>query len=162
VSRIFKHSNIEDAPNRFAKSYVKFASDLRQEFNRPEATSPEVSCTVSDEKFSLKYLRKIIVDPYVVNGQELTETVKDYLDAPLRYVVSARAYRDRRQDLIQELAELLVHRIVSAPAIANDDNNSEELRHWAAGLVRGDLGWLFDRFARYLRTGTLLELYNED
>ena len=40
----------------------------------------------------------------------------------------------------------------------DNQNNSENIRDWARRIQNGNVTFFYNRFARYLRTGTLLEL----
>jgi hypothetical protein len=162
VDRIFTYS-IENAPSDYAKAYVKFDRALRTEFGNDQAKSPEVSCTVNNERFSFNHLAKIEIDPYVVNGQNLFDKVRDLKQRyDLNGAVWKRFYKEGRLEIEQELADLLLQKVFPINEIAQSERASEVLRDWASRVIRGQIDWQFDRFARYLRIGTILELYNEN
>ncbi|MEQ9482383.1 hypothetical protein [Coleofasciculus sp. F4-SAH-05] len=101
IDRIFQHP-IDEAPNEFAKANIKFSKQLKKDFDDPQATSPEVSFTVENEKISFRHLDKIRVDPYIVNGKKLKEKIENLkqtylLNAP----IWERRYSEGRQEIQQ-------------------------------------------------------------
>ncbi len=164
VNKIFSYENIEEAPNEYAKAYIKRKEELQQTFGDPQAMTPEVSCIVENERLSFANLEKIIVDPYVINGQNLCEKIKRIkIDNQLNGVVWSRLYKrdEARMEMKQELANLLVESFVSIPQLIQNQNISDELKDYAERIQRGEMTFFYNRFAKYLRTGTLLELHNE-
>lgn len=161
VNRIFEYS-VEEAPNAYAKAYIKFAAALKKEFDAPQAMSPEVSCAVQSEKLSFKHLAKIIVDSYTIGGQNLIGKVRGLKQAHrLKSVVGDRRYSEGRREIKQELANLLLQQLMTLDEIIQNDQVSESLKDWAVRVTKGGISWQYDRFARYLRSGTILELNNE-
>lgn len=162
INRLFKYPRVEDAPTEYARAYIKYASELKAEFNNPHATSPEVSCTVNDERFSLKYLEKIIVDSYTVCAQDLFVKIERLKRAyRLESVVWERKYNEGRREIKQELGNLLLQQHFTLDEIIHNESNSEALRDWASRVNKGGISWQYDRFAKYLRSGTIIELQNE-
>lgn len=168
MNRIFRYENIEDAPTDYEKSYVAFTDALKERFPNHNAKAPEVSCATENEVLSFKQLRKIIVDPYVINGHSLVEKVK-----ALKSKHALNGYCDKRKykldgnkfEIMQELANLLLQEgLVPATTIPqiikNQDTHSEDLRAWAARIQTGKVTFHYDRFIKYLHSGTLLELSN--
>jgi len=124
----------------------------------------EVSCIVENERLSFAHLDKIIVDPYVINGQILRDKINTIKrNNHLNGVVWARLYKreETRMEMKQELANLLVESFVSIPQLIQNQNISAELKDYAERIQRGEMTFFYNRFAKYLRTGTLLELHNE-
>jgi hypothetical protein len=162
VDRVFTH-RIEDAPYDKAKAFVKFRPALAKEFGYPQAAAPEVSCTVGNEILSFNHLSKVTVDPYVINGQNLTDKVRSLKqEYQLSHVIWERQYSEGRLEIKQELADLLLQGLVTANEIVDNQLVSEPLRDWATRIIRGNITWEYERFARYLRTGTILELAGEN
>ncbi len=166
VNRIYKYVNLEEIPagNLYAKSYIKYSDELQREFDDPEAMTPEISCIVENERFSFEHLFRIIVDPYVINNINLKDQVNQIKRRNgLNGVVWARLYKkdEHRMEMKQELANLFLEQVTTIPQIINNDANSEDLKDWATRLQKGHITWLYDRFARYLRAGTILELNSE-
>ena len=161
IDRIFQHS-IDEAPNEFAKANIKFSKQLQNDFDDPQATSPEVSLTVEDEKISFRHLDKIIVDPYIVSEKKLKDKIENLkqtylLNAP----IWERRYSEGRQKIQQELVDLLLHKTVTIEEIIQTEKTSQELKDWARRVNKGGINWQYDRFAEYLRLGTIMELNNE-
>lgn len=166
VNRIYKYVNLDEIPagNLYAKSYIKFSDELQKEFDDTEAMTPEISCIVETERFSFAHLFRIIVDPYVINSINLKDQVNHIKQRNgLNGVVWARLYKngEHRMEMKQDLANLLLEHVTTIPQIINNEANSEDLKDWATRMQRGHITWLYDRFARYLRAGTILELNNE-
>jgi len=161
INRIFQYS-IEGAPNEYAKAYIKYSQDLKRDFNNLQAMTPEVSCTINNERFSFNSIEKIIVDPYIISGRNLLDKVRNlHREYQLGGVIWQRLYDFNREQMIQELANLLFQRYVAIGDIARNEGNSENLRDWARRIISGGIGWQYERCARYLRSGTILELHNE-
>lgn len=161
IDRIFQYK-IEDAPNNYAKYYIKFSDALKQEFNDPQAISPEVSCSVPNEKLSFNHLEKIIVDSYTFNQKMLLISVARWSHQyKLQCAIEERRYSKGKREIKRELANLLLHDFIPIRTIATLPNISESLKDWANRILRGEIDWQYDRFARYLRSGTILELNNE-
>jgi len=164
VNRIFEYENVEEAPNEYSRSYVAFAGTLRERFNDNNAMTPEVSCGVENEKLSFNQLFRIVVDPYVINNQSLSAKVRSLRNQyGLNGVVWERLYRqgENRIEMKQELANILLQEFVTIPQIIQNEDNSEDLRDWAKRIQRGNMTFFYNRFGRYLRTGTVFELNDE-
>lgn len=162
VNRIFKYEDTNQAPNDYAKAYIKYQQALRETFGDPNAMTPEVSCIVTNERFSFNHLFRIIVDPYIINSQDLKEKVLSLkIQHRLNGVVRKRLYREGRMEMKQELANILLENFISIPELINAQNISDNLRDYATRIQRGEMTFFYNRFAKYLRTGTLLELNNE-
>jgi len=159
VDRIFEHT-IEEAPTHYAKAYIKYSNALKKEFNNDQAMTPEISCVVQNEKLSFRYLNRILVDAYTIRGQPLIDMVKKlHREYSLNGNVLERRYAEGRREIKQELATLLLQGNMNISEIINNEAISIGLKDWANRLIRGNIVWQYDRFARYLRSGTLLELY---
>lgn len=162
VKRIFLYEKIEDAPNEYARAYIKYAPQLRVEFNDSEARSPEVSCIVENEIFSFTHLNSILIDPYVINDQRLLQKVNQIKNRKgLNGWINPRNYLEGRHEIKQELANLLLQDFISIPQIIQNKNCSKNLRDWATRIQRANMMFYYTRFARYLQTGTILELNEE-
>jgi len=162
VNRIYEYEDILEAPNHYAKAYIKYSDSLQETFNDPEAMTPEVSCIVENERLSFAQLWGIKVDGYTINGQNLYQKVIQIKsNSNLNGWTTLRRYAEGRQEIKQELAELLLQDFISIPQIIQRENISENLRDWATRIQAGNMIFFYNRFASYLRTGTILEL-NED
>lgn len=164
VNRIFEYENVVDAPNQYARAYVAFSGTLRDRFNNNNAMTPEVSCAVENEILSFNQLLRIIIDPYVINNQSLAAKVRSLKNQyGLNGVVWERLYRqgENRLEMKQELANILLHEFVAIQQIIQNEDNSENLRDWATRIEKGNMTFFYNRFTRYLMTGTILELNDE-
>lgn len=169
VNRIFKHEDIEDAPEN-EKHYIAYSAILKERFNNDDATTPEVSCIVKNELFSFDQLDEIIVDPYTINNQSLIMKVRDLKkENGLIGDIQKRKYQwhEKRFEMKQELVNLLLKDYllskdcVTIPQIIKNNDNSKDLKDWAERIKRGNMEYMYDRFVNYLRRGTIIELYKE-
>lgn len=162
VNRIFKYENIEEASNEYAKAYIKYSAELQDEFNDPRAKTPEVSCIAENERLSFTHLYGINIDPYIINNLNLFQKVRQIKNNNgLNGWITARRYYEGRLEIKQELANILLQDFISIPQIIQNEDCSENLQDWATRIQTGNMVFSYNRFARYLRTGTILEL-NED
>ncbi len=74
IDRVFYYPRNTPFPNSVQ---VKSQSLLAKEFTKSKPQSPEVSCSVSNQMLSAKYIIVAWVDPYVLNGQRLLDRVID-------------------------------------------------------------------------------------
>lgn len=158
INNIFEYPNIADAPGKWDKSHVAFRSTLQERFGDKKASSPELSCSGQNELFELKYLYKIIVDAYRIDGVSLYEKVNDVKrENNIGGQLKIRSYKEGRKEIKQELANLLVNEFVT-PKQITDSDVSGDLKDWANRIIRGQMKFFYNRFAKYLRNGTLLEI----
>ena len=163
VDRLFAHP--ADDPDVPRRGWVKFSSQLHQDFadlyaswgHAPSTMTPEVSCTVAEERLSLAHLDHIIVERYCVDDRLLFKHVCEAAyPGGLEVEILERRYADGRRDILHDLSWILRDRVVGAGEISAMSDASPRTRHWANLLVDGDLEWQYERFAKYLREGTLL------
>jgi hypothetical protein len=105
-----------------------------------------------------------MIDPYVINDQNLLQKVRQIKNRNgLNGWINPRKYSERRRlEIKQELANLLLQDFISIPQIIQDENCSENLRDWATRIQKcANMIFYYTRFAKYLRTGTILELNEE-
>ena len=168
VARLF--ANDYDPNQQYSNAYIKFSEGLRREFPdrvKPATVAgwttinPEVSCTVKTGCLSFSELSRIVVDQYELDGVRLIDLVRlDLRNFGLQAGIQSRWYRGDmgRQQILSDLARVLS----AGPANVNEflaiADLSEQSASWGRRVVRGNLSWLFERFARYLRTGTLAEM----
>ncbi|MGA7668799.1 MAG: hypothetical protein WBW04_00155 [Nitrolancea sp.] len=152
VERLFLNSD--------GGAYVKYASELRKEFCLEDAHDPEVSCSVGSGRLSIEHTSLIRVDPCVAQHASLLDRVMGFLDYQgYDCHVSKRSYKQGRQELLSELiAVLLNDPPPSFEELTRLENCSNALREWTEVLRDRKLGWNFDRYAQYLRSGTLIPL----
>ena len=118
---------------------------------------PEVSCTLGEERLPLAHLDHIVVERYCVDDRLLFKHVCEAAyPGGLEVEILERRYADGRRDILHDLSWILRDRVVGAGEISAMSDASPRTRHWANLLVDGDLEWQYERFAKYLREGTLL------
>lgn len=159
VNKIFHYENIFDAPYYNNRSYIKWKSDLQKTFGINEVSAPEVSCIVESEVLSFESLDEIIVDPYVVNEISLVNSIVD-LTHEMGIRIMPRKYKNGRLEIIRHIAQMLNDRVVDINSLINQES-SLETKEYALKLHNGKMHFHYDRFSKYLREGTILELYRE-
>lgn len=169
VSRIFKYK-LDEADEQWKKYALKNSEDLKREFHYSGTgtLNPEVSLTVKNESLIFgEHIEKIIVDKYAVNEITLIDEVKKHLrnnadKSFKRLAVYPREYKDEeRINTLNELFKLLIERPISISDILGDRNISDSLKDWCRRIEKGKIGWQFNRYAKYLRIGTALELISD-
>lgn len=156
INRIFAHP--ANHPENRKRAWVKYKSALREEFQCSKPCDPDISCTVAGGKLSLKYLKRVLIDPYVVAGKPLRNWVAKTFPPELDDLFQERT--SARKLLYNELANLIIDGISDIGELSQSSYMSEELSKWAQAIECNNLGWQFRRFANYLRNGTLLEIHN--
>ncbi len=103
----------------------------------------------------MKYVTRILVDPYEIAGKPLQKWVDDLIPDKSFSIQKRYSYRNA---LYNELASLISKGISSCRDLTQISCVSEELKEWIQGIQGKDLGWQFERFATYLYNGTLVPL----
>jgi hypothetical protein len=154
VDRLFAYPVEDDYPR---SSWPKYQDALRKEFQCTKVCDPDISCTVIGAKLSLKQMNGILVDPYTIGGKPLRMSVADLVSRRnLRVSVQERS--SKRKFLYNELICLIERDVPSCFDLSQSPDVSEGLRSWAQSLINLKLDYQFNRFASYLRDGTLLQL----
>jgi hypothetical protein len=168
VDRIF--TNTYDPDETYTNAYLKRSEELRAEFGARVGTAasagwrtlnPEVSCTVSDELIGFEHLIYVIVDSYTKDGTRLIDLVSAALNEhAVNTRVLARNYRvgANRERILQDLLRSFDNGPISLQQFAGKSYLAPESREWADRVRSRNLGWQFDRYARYLYEGTLSEM----
>ncbi len=158
VDRIFTHS-IDSAPNIYAKAYIKYSNELKKEFNDNSAMNPEISCLVDNQRLSLVHTERIVVDRYIIEGRLLLNYVSRLIRDNLRQLIyERRPYKDERITIKKEILLLLREEIPSLINLIENQLLSNCTIDWANRMRVGGIEWQYQRFARYLREGTLLHI----
>ena len=153
IDRLFLHpNNVLSSPKR---RMIKFGDRLRAEFENPNAQTPEISCTVSSDVVSMQRIKFVRVDPYVVNNQRLRNWAdKIKQEYNVRFPIYERnRFQNSRGLLYNQIAERISEGFPSLSPIVQDSTCSPLLREWAEQITH--LEWQFQRYAKYLRDGTL-------
>lgn len=171
VARLFV--NEFDPNERYANTHVKYSDALRQEFAdrvKPATVAgwgtlnPELSCTVGIGRLSFAKLYRVVVDKYETNDLALADVVtRDMRAAGIQAPVLLREYRPAggRERILGDLTRVLSARPMTIDAFLAAADLSEEALEWGRRVLRGNLGWMFERFATYLHGGTLAALRQE-
>lgn len=148
VNKLFIHP-CDGTPK---SSWLKSTADLKKIFTQiPVKGSPEVSCTVETRLIKLDYLTSVVVDPLKYNGRDLVEVVTEYLqghDKILGTMVTRTTHQSERYNA-------LIKAVAEGVAGIEELTKISELSEWASSVSDIGLGWQVDRFATYLREGTL-------
>jgi hypothetical protein len=138
-------------------SWPKYQDALRKEFQCTKVCDPDISCTVIGTKLSLRHVSRIVVDPYVIGGKPLRISVIEQVSrSGLQFSVQERS--STRKVHYNELIYLIARDIPSCFDLSQSPDVSKGLRLWAQGLSNQKLDYQFNRFANYLRDGTLRQL----
>lgn len=155
IDRLFLYQN--DVFPHSKRHLIKFGENLQDEFEDPSAQTPEVSCTASKGILPIQSVKLVRVDPYVVNNQKLLNQVNEI---KRKYsftfpVYERNRFQNSRRIIYNEITNQIGEEIPSLYTITQDDTCSQLLREWARQILDGDLEWQFERYAMYLRDGTL-------
>ena len=158
IDRVFYHPRHTPFPNSIQ---VKSQSSLAKEFRRTRPQSPEISCSVSNQVLSAKYIIVAWVDPYVLNGQRLLDRVSNVVKnrKEFNFQIKSRSCRESsRIHLYSEIAECIHVEIPSLQELVQDSMLSSTLRKYAQQVLENpnpDAKRQFNRYAKYLLHGTL-------
>ncbi len=168
VGRLF--TNEFDPNGGYANTYIKYSDELRQTFKdrvKPAATpgwstlNPEISCTAQGGKLSFSQLCRVIVDGYCIEETSLLDFVtRDFREAGVPARVQLRVYRQGagRERILEDISRSLLNGPCGINKFLTLQDISEQSLDWGRRVLSGRLGWIFDRFSSYLRSGTLLEM----
>ena len=160
IDRVFYYPRNAPFPENIG---VKSQSQLAKAFPKRSPQSPEISCSLSNQVLLAKHIIVAWVDPYVLNGQRLLDSVVDVVkDKPeFNFHIRPRfpPCRDNsRIPLYSELAECIREGIPSLYDIAQDSMLSSSLREYAQQVFTNpnpDAKRQFNNYAKYLLYGTL-------
>lgn len=153
VNRLFRHPSSSGTPK---STHIKYRGQLAEEFGRQKAQDPEISCTVPNGVLSTQHISFIGVDPYVVNNRKLLDWVniiKQRYSLQFPIYERSRFSKLSRSSFYNEIAEQIDEQIPTLQALAHNNACSRPLRDWAEQILH--LEWQFERYASYLRDGTL-------
>lgn len=153
VDRLFQY------PIGNSKShYVKHRKQLQEEFT-PQASAPEISCTLESGLFSLEYVKLVRVEPYLIGGEPLQVKVEKLKsNKGVRFRVFERDL-DWCPTYTKELVNILESGVPSLHNLSENSQVSHELRDWAKRVIAQGIAYQFnDRFAPYLYHGTILPI----
>ena len=140
-------------------TYVKYSDQLAADFGRQKAQAPEISCTMPNSLLSIEYVNFVGVDPYIINNRKLLDWVDEIKQKNLvQFSTRERSHfpERSRKDFYNQIAERIGEKIPSLCTLAHDSTCSLPLREWAEQISR--IEWQFQRYAKYLRDGTLKPL----
>ena len=156
IDRTFYHPRNVSFPQ---STYMKSREKLAEEFRKTEPQHPEISCLVSNQVLSAEYIIVATVDPYVLNGQRLLDSVSNVVKNEGKF-----DFRIRRRDcpersrihLYNEIAGCIREEIPSLHDLAQNSMLSSTLREYAQQVLRNfEAERQFNRYVKYLLHGTL-------
>ena len=118
---------------------------------------PEVSCKVSGGVLRFNRLTKVVVDSYGNSGSQLWIEACSYCSG-MGCAVERRYYKDERQKILGDLENIFLERIPLLHELETMESVYSQTRDWAHRIRLSQLDYQYDRFGRYLREGTLLQL----
>lgn len=154
VDRLFRYP-ADSGP--LASHIVRSGAQLIEAFpDRPQAITPELSCTYRDGIAPLAHATVVLVDPIAIRGVPLRQHVEDAcVAAGVVIRVRERSMGDLRRQVMSDLVRVLVGGQLPLRLLASRVDISAGTRVWARSLLERALWWQFDRYARYLIDGTL-------
>ncbi len=158
IDRAFYYPRNAPFPNSIV---VKSQSSLAKEFRKTKPQSPEISCSVSNQVLSAKYIIVAWVDPYALNGQRLLDRVSNVVKnrREFNFQIKSRSCRENsRIHLYNEIAECIREEIPSLQDLVQDSMLSSTVREYAQQVLKNpnpDAKRQFNRYAKYLLHGTL-------
>lgn len=161
VNRIYRHPVDAGFP---LSADTRFGEELRSAFGGTlvEAKSAELSLSVSGELIPWSYVSLVLVEPFEVGGVEL-ERVVSALAAEFRTDLTIKKRNiGERKEVWTDLIRFLDDGPVPITWVVSRADAQPATREWIAGIQARDLGWQFDRFARYLYEGTLAPIARQD
>ncbi len=156
IDRTFYHPRNAPFPE---STMVKSQHLLGEEFAKTKPQSPEISCSVSNQVLSVKYIIAAQVDPYVLNGQSLLDHVSNVVKNRQEFnfrVISRSCKEKSRVHLYNEIAECIREEIRSPYDLARDSMLNPTLREYAQQVLgNSEAERQFNRYVKYLLHGTL-------
>jgi hypothetical protein len=154
INRLFRWPAQKNRPET---SVIKFSDQLREDFPEIEDPyDPEVSCTYPGDILPSAYITRGIVDPYTVGDSPLhVLAARVSSQFGVTFPVGPRFMNAAVSGLYDELGRLLAQEAPNCARLAQHASASVDLREWAGRVYGRGLSWQFDRFASYLRAGTL-------
>ena len=142
---------------------IKWKDKLADEFgvDRRRISSPEMSCTIAEERIPWDHVVYVRTDPYSFNDVSLEDYVNQLVGTA---GLGLRVFERDGGALYQDLADALCGGYRDLGDLIVDLNCSHELREWAVELdKKGErLRRQWPRFAKYLCEGTIEWLAGRD
>ena len=156
IDRTFYHPRNAPFPE---STLVKSQRLLGEEFAKTKPQSPEISCSVPNQVLSARYITVVLVDPYILNGQRLLDSVSNVVknEGKFDFRIHRRNCPEKsRIHLYNEIAECIREEIPSLPDLARDSMLSPTLREYAQQVLgNSEAERQFNRYVKYLLHGTL-------
>ena len=147
---------------------IRFGDNLREAFgNKRQVKSVEINCTIPSGRLPFKYVEQVKVDPYTTNrGSKLQNLVIDECLSPDHDYMNGRIHprdaRLARKPLYDELAKFIMsNNELSLQSLLNAQSISPFMKVWAESIRGSDSEFQFDRYAEYLKQGTLNDIYDK-
>lgn len=157
IDRLFRYPVSAPFPKN---AVVRFRDQLREAFSPryPDAVNVEVSLAIEPELVPLDEIIAVWVEPMDVRPARLLDLVVDGVSHSRWSGPIHERYMDPERLLVMgDLVRYLVDQ--SGPArlrlLAGRADMAAETHEWAASVLSRDLDWQFQRYAAYLRAGTL-------
>ena len=126
---------------------ARFGADLA-------ISNPEISALLPEGKIPLEYINRIQVDPYTIGTANLMDQVQTAAKRhQLNVAINPRPVPDRSN--FAELAEAVRNGCATSTELVNYRWKNSELQMWANKLHTSDWAYQAERWASYLRDGTL-------
>ena len=156
IDRVFYHPRNAPFPESIM---VKSQRLLGEEFGKTKPQSPEISCSVSNQVLSVKHIKVVLVDPYILNGQRLLDRVSNVVKNKqvFNFRIMSRSCKEKsRIHLYNEIAECIREEIPLLYDLAQDSMLSATLQEYAKQVLgNSESERQFNRYVKYLLHGTL-------
>ena len=161
INNIFRHVDIDSSADSRELSYIKYNSELQQTFGVRNAGSPEISCSTNTGMLSLNYLTNIRVDPYLFGSIILFTLVRDRVSSLHGNFNIHVNERYTSTNTKREFTSVMVDLLSKSDVTAHDVLNNVSLPAFIHNYINRVHAYQFNRFAKYLREGTILDVLNE-
>ena len=149
IDRVFYYPRNVSFPRSIR---VKSQSLLAEEFGKTKPQSPEISCSVPNQVLSAEYIIVACVDPYVLNGQRLLDSVSNVVKNRQEFnfrIIPRSCQEKSRVHLYSEIAECIREEIPSLYDLAKDSTLSSTLREYANQVLQNSEA--VRQFNRYIK-----------
>lgn len=161
INRIFLHS--KDEPDARKRKYIKDRSLLKDAFKRDYTSNPEMNLSTLTGLIPIKYVKRIIVDNFIISADYLYNHVKKKIDRKQkRFTFTYRKYGDSCQVIINDIAKIAKAKEISLDELAKIPEINSMTKEWAAKLLTNpEMASQWVRYVKYLRNGTILPILEE-
>lgn len=129
-------------------------------FPQAKSSSPEISCTVPSGWLSIDYVAVVWTDPYQIARRTLKEWVIAALEGHGKNLVVQERHCSNgiRRSMYGDLLRLVREGCRSLLQVVQSQPVDDPMRDWARSTLDNGIDYNFQRYADYLRHGTIQPL----